>query len=584
MITSGEFGDELASNPHMSEIIKAISEIYDTGDKEVVYTKGVEYRSKVITSLPQSSLFIGSPNQLIYDEAVKKKFLLAFGSKLARRSFFCYVWEKIPKASYSSIAEMREAERQALEQAKIVQNNLREGIVSIAEYQLAQENALLHVDDNVLDVFLSYKRYNEELASGIDGKYPLSKLVREHLQWKALKLAGALAILACDSTLQESHYVDAIRLCEYLDQDMEAFERELIKEPYETFADYMSSIAVDNVANMTLHALRKSKYIPTTGDAIKRMKELAQLAASYDTEAVYHADEHGVTYERIVQVSELSISYKAIDNSSIYSAVASGNQEAITRAKNLVSTTANEGLEVAEMSFADIEDLLQQDYAYSPFVFKDGIRTKENLIPSTKWLVLDVDSSAITMEEAHFLLEDLNHYIASGSNKDNEFKFHIIVELDSVVTVDARTWKAFYLSVASELALKVDPLPQSQIFFSYSTSTILSTLDGSAIKVRDHLMKAAEEADKISVTRKLSQAQKDLGTSDPYITFNFAYECPNDGTGSRKLLGAARLAYEEYDMTKEQVEELVYSINNYWTRPMPEERVRNTIISQVSKW
>jgi hypothetical protein len=99
---SGEFSDELAYNQDMVENIKTLSEIYDTGDKEVKYTKSVEFRSKAITGQPVSALFVGSPGHILYDEATKKKFHIAFMSKLARRSWFCYAPDKIDEQVFDN--------------------------------------------------------------------------------------------------------------------------------------------------------------------------------------------------------------------------------------------------------------------------------------------------------------------------------------------------------------------------------------------------------------------------------------------------------------------------------------------------
>ena len=72
---SGEFSDELAYNQDMVENIKTLSEIYDTGDKEIKYTKAVEYRSKAIEGQPVSALFVGSPGHILYDDSTKNLIL-----------------------------------------------------------------------------------------------------------------------------------------------------------------------------------------------------------------------------------------------------------------------------------------------------------------------------------------------------------------------------------------------------------------------------------------------------------------------------------------------------------------------------
>lgn len=77
-IYTGELSDELAHNPHALENIKVISEVFDTGDKEATYTKGVEFRSKEISGQSVSALLVSSPGHILYDEATKKKFHIAF--------------------------------------------------------------------------------------------------------------------------------------------------------------------------------------------------------------------------------------------------------------------------------------------------------------------------------------------------------------------------------------------------------------------------------------------------------------------------------------------------------------------------
>jgi len=583
---SGEIGDQLATSGNIDKIIESISEIYDTGDKEVIFTKGAQYRSKEIVSTPFSALFAGSPDYILYDAAVKRKFIFAFGSKLARRSFFAYIHELLPKPQFSSPKESVNHKRKLVDAANKIREQVAEESKKLAEYHLSKGNTCLSIDDEVFYLFDSYLNYNEEYANTMDRQYRLSILVREHLQWKALKLAGALAMFRYHDTVTGKDYIDAIRICEILDKDMARFEADLMKEAYETFSDHIRSLAKDGKAFLNLHTLRKSKYITTSGNPTQKMKELASLAASYDTEGIYTASAKGITYEKIQPVDTIRISYKPIDNSAIYKIIENGgSHKDLQNAKAAIAKTISNGLTNDETTFDQLIKLLKGDYAYSPFQFKNGERSKENLIPGTKWLVLDIDDSTITMEEAHFLLQDINHYVTTSSNKDNMFKFRVIVELDSAVDVDPITWKHFYKSIADDLALKVDEVPQSQIFYSYSKGVILSTLDKEPIKVRDHLMYAINLAtEKPKIEKPLSTSEKRAALADPYVTFNYAYECPNDGTGSRKLIRAAKHAYGQLGLTKEETIDLIRDINNYWVMPMPEERLENTILSQILRF
>ena len=580
---AGEFGDELASNPNIGEIIKTIAETYDLGEKEIVYTKGKDHRSKEISSMPISALFVGSPNYLIYDEAVKRKFLIAFGSKLARRSFFCYAPTMLPSPECTSVREAFELEQQYVTNASKFKEAIAAETSKIAQYQLAQNQALLNVDESVFYLFTVYKRYNKELSETIDPKFPLSQLVRQHLQWKALKLAGAFAIMKCHDTVQQDDYIEAIRVCELLDHDMSLFEAELVKEPYETFADYMQSMSVSGKSEIGLHNLRKLKYIPSSGDPTKKMQELIHLASSYDKSGIYSIKDSSIHYEAIIKTDVLPISFKPVDNSGIFNAIASGQpKDVINYQKSLVAMTTSYGLEVSETTFPDLANLLQGDYAYSPFRFRDGNRGKDYLYGGTSWLVLDIDDSAITHSEAHFMLEDINHHIALSSDASNHFKFRVLLQLDSAVDVDSLVWRKFFTLISEDLGFKADPVPQSQIFFSYSGREVLSTLDASPLPIRDYLMQAMESTPP-PISKSYSTPQKQAMLADELTTFAAAFLC-DSGVGSRKLIWAARYAYFDLGASKQDTIDLITRINNYWESSMPLSRLQATVLNQISRW
>lgn len=580
---AGELGDELATNANMLEIIKIIAEVFDTGDKESVYTKGKEFRSKEISAMPLSALFVGSPKYILYDYSVKKKFLIAFESKLARRSFFCYVQKPQSKLDNISLLEATKLERQLSAQANIYKEQISEGVTKVANYHIKKQNELIQISDDVQDLFNIYKLYNDRVSDTISHKYPLSKLVRKHLQWKALKLAGAFAIIEESDTIEVSHYISAIRFCEQLDDDMMIFEQDLNKEQYEVFADFMQNNTVNGKTSVTLHELRKSGYISSQGSATSKMKELVHLASSYDPSGIYTYDKDGVYYEQIIKVDGLTLSYLPIDNSRIEKAVASGNESAITREKEQVAKQAVSGFIPVNVTFADLADMLSDDNAYSPFLFKDNTRGRDNVISGAKFIVLDIDKSDITYTEAHYILQDINHHIAQTSNKNNPFKFRILIELDSIVDVSAQLWKHFYTSIAKSLSFTVDVLPQSQIFYSYKNREILSVTDKSPIEVRDHIMLAHDKlADKPTITEKaLTPSQRSALLDDELTTFSYAFECKENG--SLNMLKAAKHA-RDLGMPKEEIINLIYRINNYWIYPMDEDRIQNTLVSQIERW
>ena len=563
-----------------------MSEVYDLGNKEVKVLKARENQSKEIKGLPVSALFVGSPANILYDEAIKHRFKVEFSTKLARRSWFCFVPQTIEETRYSTVDELLAAEEAIENEALEARKFISEGIKYITEQNLAKSGTLLEVSPEVRKLFTIYKRYNTELAETIPKLYTISVLVRKHLQWKALKLSGALAIFNEHDTIELEDYIEAIRFAELLDKDMQMFENELVKEPYEVFADYMKSIAENGKASLSVHALRKLGYISTlAGKSDTKLKDLCHLAASYDQTGLYKVTAHGIDYEAILPVSEFTIVLKPVDNTPIFNAISTkASPNVLKMAKHTVASTANSGLEEHQCNFSDLAELLKGDFAYSPFRFKDGIRNKDTILPGTKLLVLDIDDSTITAEEAHFLLEDINHHIALTADPDNQFKFRVLLELDSVVDVDPVVWKYFYQSIADSLSLKVDPLPQSQLFYSYSTSPVWSVVDAKPIPVRNHVMVANDKvADKPVIEKPLTAAQVTAAISDPFTTFHYAYECPNDGTGSRTLMRAAYHA-RDLGMAKEDIIHLIQQIVDYWVSGFPEDRLEKTILSQIRRF
>lgn len=581
---SGEFGAELAMSPIFTENLQLIAELYDLGNKDVKLLKGRENQSSTIKSFPVSALFQGSPGNILYDEQVKKKFRTEFTTKFARRSFFCFIPELTKLEDFDNdIEKLINSKRSGNNKSIMTRSQVSDGIVEITKDQLKLAGTPLDVDAGVFELFVIYERYNQELADTMSKLHTISQLARKHMQWKALKLAGAIAIIYQHDSITQNDYLEAIRFTEMLDKDLSLFENELTKEPYELFSDYMKSIIDNGKSFCTIHVLRKLGYLPTAGNPLQKLKELSYLAASYDPNGIYTFSDKGAHYEQLVPTEELVFSYKEIDVSNILSAIASGDSAAVKKAKGIVAAQACNGLLTGKATFADLANILTGTYAYAPFEFVNGKHHGDNLLPTTKWLVYDIDKSMITMQEAHFLLSDINHHIAPTSDVTNQFKFRVFIELDSPVDLSPTIWKLFYESIARELGLTVDTLPQSQLFYSYGSDTILSTTDALPVQVRDHIMYANDKAAIHEPTKPATKSQIEAMINDPYTTFNYAYECRNNGAGSRTMIRAAKHA-KDLGMTKDAILDLIKDINDYWVLPMDDDRLENTIIAQINRW
>ncbi len=564
---SGEIGAELSSNPAVIDCIKAIAELYDEGNKDVKILKDRTRQSGVIKNMPCSAMLIGSQANILFDENTKRKFKTEFSSKLARRSFFNFVNEDMPVESYETTAQYIEAARKREDTATEFRNKVIGTLEQIAKDLAHKIGTYLEVDDAVRDVYILYHERNLELAEELNGIHPMTQISRAHMQWKALKLAGALALLDNSSVIRVEHFKAGIEYTELLSNDLLSFEKELIKEPYEVFSDYVRSIMVDNKAEISLHNLRKLGYIPMKGNPTVKIKELVQLCTSYDNEGIYALDNDTVKFQQIVKVTQIDVSYKSLSGT-----------------KEQRSTKCADGFKHVQCTFDKLGDLLKHDTAYTSFIFKDGVRSNDNIISGCKWLILDVDNTFSTSEETHEQLLDINHYIVRTSNPDNAFKYRVIIELDSEIDVHKNHWKIFLKEVAKELGINADDLGKSQIYYSYADSkdTMLSTLDGIPLEVKPILDRTMNKVYNTSPVKISDKAKQNELLNNKFETFKQAFYAPLS-QGRRKLVWAGKTAIE-LGADETYVRELLKEINDFWEYPMDDEKLNHTILNRIPSW
>lgn len=572
LMVNSEIADEFNTNPNFPDIIKVLSEAYDLGIVEASYTKGKEHRNNGVSGVPFSALFIGSYYMLMYNQQLKSKFISSFMSKLSRRCSFTYVPDKIDDPIYSSGTELIRAEQAIRDRSKQAAELLIPEILNVAQFNTHHASQHITLSPEADIIMLLLKRYDTEVAATECAIESTDSLYRKNRYWRALKLAGALAIMDCKHEISSHHFVEAINLTELFSLDMATFEYDLSKSDHERFSDFIrTQVLLDNKAIINVHDLKKQGFVNTTTKT--KLQELVLLCTAYDTSGVYSVINEGaaVQYEPIIKTDVLNISFKPINMTALNNAINANDPVAAKEAKHQLAMNATYGFDLGQTTFTDLSNLLSGDYAYSPFHFRNGIRGKDNIVGGTKWLVYDLDNSTISAAEAHFLLSDINHHVALSSDPTNDYKFRVLIELDSAVDLDPITWKHFYTSVADHLALKIDVLPQSQIFFSYAGRPLMSVTDATTLSVRQFIIDAKEKRTATTL-RPLTTAQQRALISDPLETFKYAFECPLNGPGLRSLI---RMAYHARDLGSSTAEivDLVHQVNDYWEVPLDATRL-----------
>lgn len=141
------------------------------------------------------------------------------------------------------------------------------------------------------------------------------------------------------------------------------------------------------------------------------------------------------------------------------------------------------GFCVYNCQFKDLVRMLNTDGAFSAFQFRNGERKNENVLFDREidFIVLDVDKAdKMDIDTMHIHLKkmNLNHILATTSNRSNKFKYRILLEIESRKFANSDEYKEIYKDLEKILNIQIDELPAAQIYYSYSNSYILSFFDG----------------------------------------------------------------------------------------------------------
>ena len=562
-VLTSEIGSELQTNGQLSEIIKAVSVAYDLGNVPAKIIKSAEGQTEEIKGFPVNALFFGSQEGILFDNVIKSKFKMIFSTQLARRSTFVFTPETPPAPEAGSIDELYELREKERARVVVAQERLNNQTYEMIKEVTQKPLELTPEASKLFDVYLEY---NLLRSNGMSNKLPISKLSQQHKQWLALKLSGAYAIFEKSDVITEEIYAIAINTVEMLAKDLTTFEQLLCREPYEQFVDMCKHNAEDEEFFGTLHELRKLGYISGTGASKGKLEDLACLASSCDRSGDYEATDHGIQYRAVVATDSVGLSFKIFE----------GN-EVDEEFKEHAVANCEDSYEFYETTFDDLGSLLEENATYSPFRFKEGRRGKDNVVGSTKFVVLDIDNSFLTDKEIHNLLGSYNHYVVRTSDKANAYKFRILMEFDATLDVEDQVWKALITTIGEEFGFTVDPVPKSQIFLSFRGRDVLSQFEGKTLHTKDLLENAKERIkDKPLPPSQYSSKVKNQKLGDPRETFGFAFEAVKGGR-SVKMYRALMYAIDLGGDAK-YVENLANSINSYWATPMDEDRLERTLI------
>lgn len=567
---TGEFADMLSS-ALLIDNITLISELYDLGNKEVKIIKDKTKQSKELKGMPVTALFVGSLDLILNTDKLKQTLKLAFSSKLARRSMVFYSTKKHLIDQSISLDEYLSQNTENLENVFETLENISNLLEKNTNHFLNTiQNGPFVMNKKALNLYNAYKVYCTLKGEELPNEKTLYKLTITNQYWKALKLAPLFAFLKKRNTITMSDMFIAITIVENYAKYTEQLENELSKETHEALCTYaLNNLQfVKNSAKISTHTLQKLGFVKASANAKaleSQVRELLILANSSANNILFEMNaDNSVTAFKLEQTEKCGISYVKV-----------------TGTKQERAMNCRDGYKYSLCDFNQITQLLKKDAAYSTFEIKNGVRLKENIVPTTNVLVLDIDQTDISFKDMHRILRELNHIIVKTSDPNNEFKYRILLELDTKVTFSDSLYKKTLKAVGELFGITPDLCPYAQVFFSYADREILAVTDGVKLDIKNVIAKIQEEVALPKPPKELNHNMKQEYMQDKERKFWFAMNPPM-GHGEPSLYNAYRLA-RDVGFTKQEIIDLIYWLNNQWSHPMDISILAKGLIRQIEK-
>jgi hypothetical protein len=561
-----EVSTALAVNPDFVPNVEVISQLFDDGDCKVKIIKDQELQSEPVYGMGMNGLFIGSEKGILEDASILRKFLLEFISKLGRRCYFVYPMFKEEKVNETDILKRVKLKREKKEFQDEAMKEI--GTVSgrVAGKLLKQEKVHIELDDEALELWEVYEEYCDLLAKQIDEDNEVEQLEQAHRHWKMIKLAGAYAIWNESEKITKKEVLEAIYSAELSAKDIGKFVAMAKNLPYEKLVHYF----LEGGQPLTYHDLVKKEWLKST----KGVEEMVGLANSkLAGEGQIQVLSGKLSYEKynyLDKDEDLPVSFKMLPPLDIdkYKKMGMDEKSAYDAAKQERSFSIVDGYTVKTTKWDKLANLLSHDCVFNPHQFQTleegatttlknptgGIRGKDNIKSHASFIILDVDDSDITIDEARDMLQDYRYHMARTSNKDNPYKFRILLQSDIAINVDGTKWKELIKAIARYLdMLAPDDLPQSQGIFGYNDREVYSN-EGDLVPVSEIIQTLRVET---KVQKKVTPQERDLAWANREEVFWYAYQA-NVGFHDA-LFRAMKQAFDmgfSYDLNEELTDDI----------------------------
>ena len=355
-------------------------------------------------------------------------------------------------------------------------------------------------------------------------------------------------------------YAEAICFSNKLDGQLMVFEEHLQRQPYELFIEYSELMGISQPLDMSNHILAQHGFIKPSQKPAPQIETLIAMSNTASVNGIFVKTEEGVRYEPKV-LPKFGASFMKSEGT-----------------KEQRATKVHSGFKYKETEWSSLSKLLAADTAYSPFQFRDGKRSNDNITSGTSWIVLDVDDSGITIDEAGNYLQDYDTILSTTSNKDNPYKFRVLLKLNQYVQVDSHEWKVFVGHIAQELGIESpDLLAKSQIFYGYKGSKVIVN-EGDEFDCTEALIAARKK--ELVVVEEMSVKERKELIDDSFNKLAWLYDAEENR--SVKMFSASAHMFES-GFKLEEIMAVLHQVLDFWDSDAVEFNKRTGLFTQLER-
>lgn len=545
--------DEVGTNlPAALEPLALYLELYDQGLIKPKLTKNTAENQRnedLDGKTPANLLLFGTPSKLFDGGQTEDAFYSLLDTGYARRCFFG--WGQAEKKAHLSMTP-----------AEIYADLVNPTNSAVVDkwanlfHQLADPGMFgwrMQVEDDVGIELLTYQIECKKAAESMADHEEIRKAEMEHRYFKALKLAGALAFVDRSLEIEMDHLKQAILMTE---ESGEAFQKILTREKaYVKLAKYIADVEGE-LTHSDLH-----EALPFYPRSIGPRNDMVTLATAWGY------TRHILIKKRFIDGIEFFYGEK-LKETDLNELIVSYSDHWAYNYNNDVAP------------FGQLQTLMQAPgFHWANHHFKNGHRSRENVIQGFNVITVDVDSGT-TLEMAKALLAEYKFatYTTKRHQKEGHGdRFRILIPMNYTLKLDQEDYKQFMTNVLQWL-----PFPAPTDEAANQPEKKWECFDGGEFFLNEEgaLLDVLQFIPRTTVNDKYQEQFKKVESLDNLERW-FAGRIASGNRNNQMIKFA--LALVDNGMSLLEVSKAVHAFNQKISNPLDEEELDSTIMVTVGK-